>query len=373
MSEPSQREVEILQELSRFGDSIVKLLAPVMAEPDFPLRVIKLALFMRSRDNRQEQQWEDLALWGRQLAPNDLQCLYLSDSIRHKRVPEWHFSLCADAARNQAFKNALERFVKPGMVVLEIGSGTGLLALMAAQAGADHVYTCEQEPWLAAVAQEIIDQNGYGPKITLIPKKSSELHVGVDMPQKADILLSDLADAHLLGYGVLPILEDARRRLLQPQAKFIPEIITALGVLVGGPNWRRTCRADSVGGFDLSPLNRFSPAELLGPYYQSPAGNFCEPFELFAFDFAQAEAFPAESREVALTANQDGQIEGLLQWIRLDFDEAIFLDNQPPTLSHWSPIFYVFPQPLSVRAGDRVRLHLEHDRRRIFVRPGVDR
>lgn len=369
MAEPSGREHKIRQDLARFGDTAVRLLAPVIPNPDFPLRVIRLAQFMCSRHKPQWRLWEDLAWWGRQLALDDPKCLYHSDWVRRQRIPEWLFTMPHDEPRNQAFQMAIEYFVQPGMVVLEIGTGCGLLALMAARAGAGHVYTCEQEPVLADVAREIISQNGLSHRITVIPKNSSELAIGADIPEKADLLLNELADVRLLGYGILPIIEDARRRLLQPQAEILPQKITAPGMLVGGPGWRQQCRVEKICGFDLSYLNHFAPSEL--PVFSDAdlAESYSEPFDLFSFDFAKEEAFPADCRQLEVTVTRTGRIEGLVQWIRLDFHEGIVFENRPPVRTPSRPRFHIFPETAPVQLGNQISLHLEHDREHIYVRP----
>ncbi len=41
-----------------------------------------------------------------------------------------------DQIRMAAYKNAIQEVVKPGMVVLDLGTGTGILGLWALQAGA---------------------------------------------------------------------------------------------------------------------------------------------------------------------------------------------------------------------------------------------
>ena len=80
-----------------------------------------------------------------------------------------------DEARNAAYDAALRRAVTPGMRVLEIGTGSGLLAMMAARAGARHVYTCEVVPQIAQAAREIVARNGYAERITVLDKHSNAI------------------------------------------------------------------------------------------------------------------------------------------------------------------------------------------------------
>ena len=94
-----------------------------------------------------------------------------------------------------------------------------------------------------------------------------------------------------------------------------------------------------------------------------------EDVELFHFDFSAPAQYPAESKEVTLTARRAGVAHGLLQWIWLGFDAHLQYDNRPPTQSVWHAVLHVFPEPLSLQAGDTVRLAVEHDRKTIRVWP----
>src|ERR1035438_7368739 len=116
------------------------------------------------------------------------------DEEAARTIPRWHFAMLNDLERNNVYLTALERQVSPGSLVLDIGSGTGLLAMIAARANAGSVITCEANPVLAQMARSIIDQNGLSDRITVIPKRSTDLQIGVDLPRRADLIVSEIVD-----------------------------------------------------------------------------------------------------------------------------------------------------------------------------------
>ncbi len=114
-------------------------------------------------------------------------------------VPPWHFAMMNDVPRNAVYDEAIRRVV-PGRSVLDIGTGAGLLAMMAARAGAKQVVSCEAQPWIAAKAGDVVTANGLGDRIKLIAKRSTDLQIGLDLEERAEVL----------GPPALPILEADR-------------------------------------------------------------------------------------------------------------------------------------------------------------------
>ena len=166
-------------------------------------------------------------------------------------MPAWHAAIIGDRARNEAYDAALRNAIEPGMRVLEVGAGTGLLAMMAARAGAAEVVTCEINPLVAERARQIVAQNGYADRVRVIGKHSGDLKLGVDLSGPADVFVSEIISGSLLNEAVLPVMEDVVPRLLKPGAIVIPfraSIRVALAYYGGAPAMRMemsmasTCR-----------------------------------------------------------------------------------------------------------------------------------
>jgi len=120
-----------------------------------------------------------------------------------------------DTIRNKAFYGAINNSIKPGMHVLDIGTGTGLLSMMSVKAGASVVTTCEKNVIMHNIAQEVLELNGYADHVNLFNKHSYDLVVGEDMADKADILVCEIIDSFLLGEWMLPTINHAKKNLLK--------------------------------------------------------------------------------------------------------------------------------------------------------------
>ena len=149
---------------------------------------------------------------------------------RFWKLPTWHCSILNEQARASGYETALRRVVGPDDLVLEIGTGSGILALLAARAGAGRVITCETNPYLVDVAREIVAANGYADRITVLHKSSNNLSIGEDLPRPADILLGDHFTGTFYPGGGLALYQDALGRLTTPTAKTLPRL--------GGSGWR---------------------------------------------------------------------------------------------------------------------------------------
>ncbi|VDD75783.1 unnamed protein product [Mesocestoides corti] len=133
-----------------------------------------------------------------------------------------------DYNRNQRYHEAIRHVITAMKTkgqevhVLDIGTGSGLLAMMAARAGADSVVACEAFAPVAKCARRIIAANGLKKKIKLICKHSTALEVSNDLPRKANVLVAELFDTELIGEGALETYRHAAEHLLTPDAILIP-------------------------------------------------------------------------------------------------------------------------------------------------------
>jgi len=139
--------------------------------------------------------------------------------------------MIADKKRMAAYEQALRQAIKPGCVVLDIGTGTGILALLACRLGARRVYAIEPNDAIE-LAREIAATNGYAKSIEFI----QELSTKVTLAEQADVIVSDLRGILPFLPGNVPAVADARRRFLAPGGIMIPQQDELWAAVVHAPD-----------------------------------------------------------------------------------------------------------------------------------------
>jgi type II protein arginine methyltransferase len=294
-------------------------------------------------------------------APEDPVLREAAAIVLAHRVPAFHLGMLADEPRNAAFRRAIERHA-PGKVVLDIGAGSGLLAMIAARAGAARVYACEANEALAETAREIVAANGLGEVVTVIARHSSKLAAD-EIGGGADLIVAEIFSHHLLGEGALPSLRHAMRALARPDARLLPagaSMIVALAEYRGAP--RRP--VGQVEGFDLSLFNRHvSLASEVAPHDRKLELRSA-PANLFIFDFQSRDA-AAEDRARFELPSIGGRVDGAVQWIRLRLDEDEVYENPPGTRSHWPLLFHPFAEPVDTAPGEVLAIEAWHEEHQV--------
>ena len=304
--------------------------------------------------------------------PDNLTARLGAEWLLTQLVPIWHIPMMNEQERNQAFHAGLQAFVTPEKTVFEIGTGSGILAMMAAQLGAKQVTTCEAVSLVADTAAKIVARNGFQDRVKVLSKPSHAVQLGADLPAKADILLHEVFSSELLGEHVLPAIEDAKARLLKPGGQVLPSAASIMVALVGGEALGKNLHVGTSFGFDLSDFNAIHPKKR--PLYREDLDPvlLSAPVEAFRFDFMKQSSFPAERRKLRIPVTQGGLCYGVIQWIRIELGAGIVFENHPArrkTVSNWQHTVYGFDAPVQLEAGAAVSVDAWHDR----ARPWFDR
>ena len=299
--------------------------------------------------------------------PGNLTARLGAEWILSQLVPLWHVPMMNEPERNQAFYDGLQALVAPEKIVFEIGTGSGLLAMMAAKLGARKVFTCEAVGLIADTARKIIRRNHYQDQITVLAKPSHAIQLGTDLPVQADILVHEIFSSELLGEHVLAAIEDAKERLLKPGGAVLPSAASIMIALVTGDELGKNLHVGESFGFDLRDFNAIHPKKR--PLYREDLAPvlMSDAIEAFRFDFCRDATFPAERKVIEITTGKSGLCYGVIQWIRIELGQGVYFENHPARrrpVSNWQHTIYGFDEPIHLQEGCVVSIAAMHDRSR---------
>ena len=267
---------------------------------------------------------------------------------------EYHRGMVCDEPRTSAFARAIELTVRPGDVVLDLGTGTGLLAMLAARAGARKVYAVESAR-VAELARRLVVANGLEAVVEVVEAVSDD----VTLPERADVLVSEILWNGGLGEGIVASFADARARLLTPDARIVPARMETWAAPVQSP-----AAFQSVGGWpaDLEGLDFSVVREVAG---DATFTHFFDEHELLAPGAAVGAldlTGPLDTTfagEATFTAERDGDLHGLAAWFAADLAPGVRLSNAPPARGSWMHAYLPVRTPIRVAAGDAIHARVE--------------
>lgn len=136
---------------------------------------------------------------------------------------QYHFNMLGDGARMDGFHRAVQLAVRPGMKVVDLGGGTGVLSWFAARQGASRVWCVEKLPEMAAAARAALADNPDGDKVTVVEADAFEFLP----PEPVDVVLCEMLHVGLLREKQVQVIEAFKRRYLAafggPLPAFVPE------------------------------------------------------------------------------------------------------------------------------------------------------
>jgi predicted O-methyltransferase YrrM len=280
-----------------------------------------------------------------------------------------HIAMLDDRTRTSSFLAGIAETVNSEDVVVDIGTGTGVLALAAARAGAKHVYAIEASA-IGDIAQATFEANGMADRITLLRGWSTR----INLPERADVLVSEIIGNEPLAENVLEVTRDARKRLLKPGARMVPSKVRVLGIPITLPEAlfaRHRLTADTLQSwrswygidFDLLAAVDRGPTPVFFPRPRKARAweTISEPILLAEVDLSDVELLMID-RSVTISANTSGILNGMLVYFELDLGPTTRLSTHPHTADencHWRSMVWVL-DPLPLTAGERFKITYQY-------------
>lgn len=263
--------------------------------------------------------------------------------------PHQQIMMLFDSERTLRFADALRAVVKPTSVVVDVGSGSGILALIAAQAGARRVYAVERTS-MARVIPTLAEDNGVADRITVLQKDAFDL-VAEDFDEAPDIVVSEMLGHFASGEFIHEL--SMHMKQLFPNAIFLPERYRLIVTPVWSDYLAELKTLSDTQGVDLTRLAAQARSLPVKTYVTAPeiAGRsvefeWCEVVEPLPRTYAGATLATRSFNAVAVT--WEAEFPGGLA-LRTSLEDGH---------SHWTPVLFGLPTSISVSGEQPVEFEL---------------
>ena len=292
-------------------------------------------------------------------------------------------NMLEDTVRTEAYYHAIleSRDAFEGKVVLDVGTGTGILSFFAAKAGAKRVYAVEGSIAMARNAEILVESNGLSDVIKVIKGKIEE----VEIPEKVDVIISEPMGVLLFHERMIESFLFARNKYLKPELLGFPSTLfpgtgkislapfTDGGMYADFKNRSKFWDNQSFYGVNLSCMSRISKEQI---FRQPVVGGF-DPKTLMAptvekqFNFFDPNVTTETLKDITIPVEfvlgYTGVIHGLAGWFNVCFPNGLILETGPEhQRTHWQQCRFFFTKPIGVNSGQtlagKLRMRINEER-----------
>ena len=274
--------------------------------------------------------------------------------------PSVHKEMLDDVVRTVAFRNALAELLAENnnASVLDIGTGTGILAMSAAQLGAKKVFASEIAGAIFDATNKTIQANGFEEKVALLKYDSEQK---LPLPHKVDIIVSECLGHFGFDENMIQAVSSCNE-YLKPNGKFLPESVTLFAALTCAPSIYNDCIDvwnDSRYGIDFSVMRTLALNNIYVKTFETDA-IISEQAKLISYQLG--EPCGILNGRMRIVASADGMVNGLAGWFESKLSENITLSTSPyAETTHWEQVFMPIASPFFVSKGMAIDIDLMVD------------
>lgn len=249
--------------------------------------------------------------------------------------------LLSHRSRLSKFEEALRRTVREDSYVVDIGSGTGVLALMAAKAGARRVTALEVNIESVEYARRAAEENLLGDIVEF-----KRVHFADFTPEeRADVVICEMLSAIMLIEQQVPASRHAVQQILAPDGVLLPHCVSVY--LVPGE-----CDAIQnrfrVGNLQFQALPQTVDSGIVR--------DLSDLTILTEFDLTRIKDNEHVDAEIEFEILENGVVHGLVGMFEAHLYEEIVLKMD----DGWRDLFLPLAEPIEVTKGDILRIGLEY-------------
>ena len=263
-----------------------------------------------------------------------------------------HKKMLDDNVKANAYYQAICNTVKKNDVVLEIGTGTGILSFWAIKAGASKVYAIESQN-IIRIAQNLARLNNLSDKIVWL----NDISYNVHLPEKCDVLITETLGNFGIDENILNVIIDAKKRLLVPKPKIIPSMIDLFICPLENKDIysaitfteKNICAKDFDYDYFENILLNTAYVE-----YLSEDAFLSRPKKIYSIDLMAINNTSFKCSKT-FKVQKDGILNGFGGWFNSLVAEKIVLGNEVnKEQTHWRQAFFPIKKPIFVKTNDSI-------------------
>lgn len=265
-----------------------------------------------------------------------------------------HGGYFRDRRKLELYSEAIARVVKPGDIVIDLGSGSGLLGLLAAKAGAKRVYMIDSGPILG-VSRDVVNANGFADVVEFV-RSDSEDYIPREL---ADVILCDQIGGFVYDAGVLQYFADAQKRLLRPGGTMIPaSFVLNFGLATAaGPRGNVDIWANHSAGLDTRAFHQLA----VNTEWGVDGAEVTLVSEAATLGSIVASSQDPIKGSHAFAIAEQATVDGVVGWFDAELAPGVVATNRPDAsdrINRWCN-FYPLVEPIEVEPGDGLEVSID--------------
>lgn len=256
----------------------------------------------------------------------------------------YHYNMLQDEDRVGAFLQAIELLVRPGMRVVELGAGTGILSSFAARRGAT-VRAIERNPELVQCSRRFLAENGLADRVRVIQADAANW-----IPEEpVDLVICEMLHVGLLREKQAQVISAFKQNYISKFGKQLPIFVPEVSILMCQP---------------IEQDFRFAGYHAPLPMFQAPVQAQPRTQEIAALQSYQMVHYDQQiETKYNCQMNFQAAVSGQVNAMRMVTQNVLTIDTANQQAITWANQCLVLPMksPVYVNAGDKLSMSINYE------------